>query len=80
MKSHKKFIKAWIISSKKSQTNDRFYIGILEQLKKTMKGIILHGEHGTRLRSLTHTGPKQLLPIVNKSMSQYALEDLKHQE
>ena len=42
-----------------------------------MKGIILHGGHGKRLRPLTHTGPKQLLPIANKPMSQYALEDLK---
>ena len=41
-----------------------------------MKGIILHGGHGTRLRPLTHTGPKQLLTIANKPMSQYALEDL----
>jgi len=29
------------------------------------------------LRPLTHTGPKQLLPISNKPMSQYALEDLR---
>ena len=42
-----------------------------------MKGIILHGGHGTRLRPLTHTGPKQLLPIANKPMSQYGLEAIK---
>jgi len=42
-----------------------------------MKGVILHGGRGTRLRPLTHTGPKQLIPIANKPMSQYALEDLR---
>ena len=41
-----------------------------------MKGVILHGGHGTRLRPLTHTGPKQLLPIANKPMSQYCIESL----
>ncbi len=42
-----------------------------------MKGVILHGGHGTRLRPLTHTGPKQLLPIANKPMSQYCIESLR---
>jgi len=41
-----------------------------------MKGIILHGGHGTRLRPLTHTGPIQLLPIANKPMSQYCIESI----
>jgi len=43
-----------------------------------LKGIILHGGHGTRLRPLTHTGPKQLLPIANKPMSEYCVNALKN--
>ncbi len=43
----------------------------------TMKGVLLHGGFGTRLRPLTHTGPKQLIKIAGKPISQWCLEDLR---
>ena len=41
-----------------------------------MKGLILAGGHGTRLRPLTFTGNKHMIPIANKPMIFYGLEHL----
>lgn len=42
-----------------------------------MKGLLLAGGSGTRLRPLTFTGNKHTLPIANKPMILYGLEQLK---
>ncbi len=44
---------------------------------RSIKGVLLHGGFGTRLRPLTHTGPKQLIKVAGKPISQWALEDLR---
>jgi glucose-1-phosphate thymidylyltransferase len=41
-----------------------------------VKGLILAGGHGTRLRPLTFTGNKHMIPIANKPMLSYALDNL----